>query len=179
MYKNLLFSIGLLFLLGLNSNLFQNSNLQNHNQRPAASYYKGGMAVYEKFDQIEPLFHLENDTTYIINFWATWCKPCVKELPYFEEYTKKHSNDKSKVILLSLDFPKQIESKLIPFVYKHDLQSEVNILLDGKFNKWIDRVSTEWSGVIPITYIYKKDNVKFIGEPIESLQELEKFVDSI
>ena len=37
------------------------------------------------FNSFEPHLHLENDTTYIINFWATWCIPCRKEMPAFEQ----------------------------------------------------------------------------------------------
>ena len=54
---------------------------------------------YEKFDDIAPLFNKNNDTTYVINFWATWCKPCVEELPYFEDLYAAYSDKKVKIIL--------------------------------------------------------------------------------
>ena len=168
--RSLWFFITLWFFIGIS---------QVSGQRPAASYYKSGMAFYEKFEEIEPLFHLDSDTTYIINFWATWCKPCVEELPYFEEFTEKHIKSKYKVILVSLDFPKQIDSRLVPYVKENKLQSEVVVLLDGKFNNWIDKVSPEWDGAIPVSYIYKRDKVTFVPEAVESLQELENIVDSI
>ena len=46
---------------------------------------------FATFEDFAPLLAKENDTTYVINFWATWCRPCIKEMPYFEEINKKYS----------------------------------------------------------------------------------------
>ena len=62
--------------------------------------------TYATFDEIEPIFNRQSDSTYVINFWATWCKPCVEELPYFEELNQNYSKEKVKVVLVSLDFEK-------------------------------------------------------------------------
>lgn len=144
---------------------------------PNADSYVDGIPVYEKFDGLEPLFRYDNDTTYVINFWASWCKPCIKELPYFEELNSQHANEKVKVVLVSLDFPKQVESNLVPFVKKKQLKSKVAVLLDGKYNNWIDKVSQDWSGAIPATYIYKKGQNLLIGEPFENLEELNEVIE--
>jgi thiol-disulfide isomerase/thioredoxin len=143
------------------------------NYYPAPTTYVKGIPIYDKFDDVAPIFSFNTDTTYVINFWATWCKPCVEELPYFEEITKDYKEKKVQVILVSLDFPRQIESKLVPFLEKNQLQSKVLMLKDGKFNDWIDRVSTQWDGAIPVTYIYKKDKKHFISHSVESKKELE------
>jgi len=145
---------------------------------PVPNRYLEGIPVYETFADIEPLFNLDNDTTYVINFWATWCKPCVKELPYFEELTAAHKEDKVKVVLVSLDFPKQLESRLVPFVKERDLQSEVLVLLDGKYNDWIDKVSTEWTGAIPATLFYQAEKKHFLGHSVESKEELETILNN-
>ena len=44
---------------------------------------------YDTYDSLSSAVFRNNDTTYVINFWATWCAPCVKELPYFESFNKK------------------------------------------------------------------------------------------
>ena len=143
---------------------------------PIPDSYAGEIPVYNKFDGIEPLFRFDNDTTYVVNFWATWCKPCIKELPYFEEFNNANSDNKVKVVLVSLDFPKQVESNLVPFVKKKELKSKVVVLLDGKYNDWIDKVSPEWSGAIPATYIYKGEQHQLISEPFDNLEELNNIV---
>ncbi len=140
---------------------------------PEPAAYVKGIPVYEEFGQIEPFLRFDNDTTYVINFWATWCKPCVEELPYFEEFARAYSGEKARVILISLDFPRQFESKLAPFVEERNLQATVIALADGRYNDWIDKVSTEWTGAIPATYIYKGGQSHFIGTPVKSMAELE------
>lgn len=135
--------------------------------------------IYEKFDELEPFFHLQNDTTYIINFWATWCKPCVAELPYFEQLHQQYKNDKVKVILVSLDFKKQIQSKLIPFIIKNKIQSKVVLLDDPKANQWIDKVDPAWDGAIPVSVVYKNDNRQFIGGEVADYAELENILLNI
>lgn len=139
----------------------------------------GQILVYENFADLEPLFNKQTDTTYVINFWATWCKPCVEELPYFEQLHDAHKNDKLKVILVSLDFPKHLESKLLPFVEKYQLKSDVIALTDIDFNSWIDKVSPEWSGAIPVTMVYNAREKKFINEQFADFKELNTIVQSL
>ena len=71
-----------------------------------------------KWPELESLLNSKTDTTYVINFWATWCKPCIKELPHFEALEKKFSGSKIKVILVSLDFKRQYDSTLMPYLVK-------------------------------------------------------------
>lgn len=137
--------------------------------------YIGDIPVYTKFEALEPLFHQKNDTTYVINFWATWCKPCVEELPYFEDLHKNYKDRKVRVILVSLDFPRQIEQKVLPFVEKHKLQSDVVVLAENGAN-FIDKVDPSWSGAIPVTVIYNAKDRKFIGEQLADYEELEEIV---
>lgn len=132
--------------------------------------------IYNAFEDITPLFEQQNDTTYVINFWSTWCAPCVKELPYFEELNAQYAPQKVKVLLISLDFPKQLETKLKPFLKKHNLQSELFVLTDPDANSWVNAVNPEWSGAIPATVIYKGAKKEFYEKSFEDLAELEAVV---
>ena len=132
--------------------------------------------IYESFDEMAHIFNHQNDTTYIINFWATWCKPCVEELPYFEDIHKKYSSQPVKVILVSLDFKTHIETKLLPFIKDNKLESEVISLIDSDANSWIDKVDTTWDGAIPVTIVYNKNKRKFIGEQFANHDELESIL---
>lgn len=113
------------------------------------------------FPEFEFLLHQKDEKVYVINFWATWCSPCIKELPAFEELREKYKNKGVEVILASLDFPEKLESKVQPFIKKHNLQSQVVLLDDVKSNAWIPKVDMGWSGAIPATLIYNKEQRKF------------------
>lgn len=113
------------------------------------------------------------DTVYVINFWATWCAPCVKELPYFEQLTEKYKNEAVKVILVSLDFKSKLQKELIPFVKKHQLKSEV-VISKNIDEEFINSVDKNWSGAIPATLVihYQKGVRKFYEQEF-TFQELE------
>lgn len=110
-----------------------------------------------KWNYIENLMNQKSDTLYVINFWATWCAPCVKELPYFDRLAAENKSAKLKVILISLDFKKQMESRIKPFVKEKNIQSKVVVLDEPNYNSWIDKVNPEWSGAIPATLIVGGD----------------------
>ncbi len=128
--------------------------------------------IYESFDEFEPLLKKEDDKIHVINFWATWCAPCIKEMPYFEKLQRKYP-DKVEVLFVSLDFRNQYESRLVPFIEKRDIQTPVVMLGDPKVNNWIDKVDPSWSGAIPATYFYHNDKQEFKEQEYHSLEELE------
>jgi len=136
----------------------------------------GHIAVYEKYDALAPALQQNNDTTYVINFWATWCKPCIEEMPYFEQLHEQYREKKVKVILVSLDFSRQLESKLLPFIADRKLQPEVIALTDNKYNEWIDKISPEWSGAIPITIVRKGNERRLVLEELPDYESLESIV---
>lgn len=109
---------------------------------------------------LEKLLATPGDTTYLINFWATWCQPCLEELPYLEEFNAKHAKDKVKVILISLDFASKLETKVKPLVQKKRLRSTVLLLNEPDQNAWIDKVDSQWSGAIPFTIMFNNDRKK-------------------
>jgi len=80
------------------------------------------------FDDLEPHLHFSNDTTYLVNFWASWCTPCVSELPAFESIREEYRDEKLKVLQVSLDFPGQVDTRLMPFLEKNGIRSEVLVL---------------------------------------------------
>ncbi len=129
------------------------------------------------FNQLEPLLNLQNDTTYIVNFWATWCTPCVHELPDFEQLAAEYKNDKVKFLLVSMDFPQQLETQVLPFIAEHKLKSEIVLLFDPNANVWINKVSPQWSGSIPATVVYNKNFRKF-HEGSYSYEELKSIIES-
>lgn len=130
--------------------------------------------VYD-FNTLEPLLYTERDKTYLINFWAMWCLPCVEELPYIQEYASK--NPDVEVILVSMDFPKDIETKLKPFLKKKNISSKVVLLDDPDANTWINKINPNWSGAIPYTIIFNKEKRFYYERSFENLRDIEDEVN--
>ena len=86
----------------------------------SAQWKRSDLNVLYKYEELEHIFQYDNDTTYLINFWATWCGPCVKEMPYFQELAEFYEGKPFKLILVSLDFEKHIDTRLITFLNKHN-----------------------------------------------------------
>ncbi len=106
-----------------------------------------------KITDLEKRIKNNSDTTYIVNFWATWCVPCVKELPAFDSIRDLYINKKVKMILVSMDFKEDLKTKLLPFLNTHHIKSEVVLLDEVNGNYFIPKVSSEWTGAIPATLI--------------------------
>lgn len=113
------------------------------------------------FSELETLLNKNDDRTYVINFWATWCKPCVEEMPYFQELHDSYAGKNLKVVLVSLDLPEDLDTKLKPFIEKHKLTPQVVLLDDPDENTWIPKVDESWSGALPATLIYNKNKRAF------------------
>ena len=145
------------------------SALQSQNVLGGAKDVK--LEVYD-FNDFKRFLNKANDTTYVINFWATWCTPCVKELPYFEKLNQKYIDKKVKVVLVSLDFPHLYETKLKPFIIENHLKSKVIALDDVDMNSWIPQINKNWSGSIPATIIYKNKTRQFYEQSF-TYEELE------
>lgn len=141
----------------------------------------GGLAVYN-FNEIEPMLNPENtnDTTYVFNFWATYCASCIKELPHFEEAGEKYAGDKVKIVLVSLDFKSKIESGVVPFIKRKNIKLPVVVLSDPDADAWIDKVDPSWNGNLPATLVVKGDKKEFYDKEF-TFEELDllitKFVE--
>jgi thiol-disulfide isomerase/thioredoxin len=130
-----------------------------------------------KFPQLERYLKSESDTLYVINFWATWCKPCVKELPYFENLQATYGSKNVKVLLISLDFKRQYETQLIPFIKKHGLKSTVMLIDEIDYDTWLGKVDETWSGAIPATlFINGKRGIRKFYEQEFTWEELENII---
>lgn len=144
-----------------------------------ASYSQNASVI--KITDLEKRIKNNSDTTYIVNFWATWCAPCVKELPDFDSIDITYRNNKVKVLLVSMDFKEDLKTKLLPFVALKKISSEVLLLDEVNGNYFIPKVSEQWSGAIPATLILnnqkkanhffeKKLNYEFLKTEIESIK---------
>ncbi|MBC6699445.1 TlpA disulfide reductase family protein [Hymenobacter puniceus] len=113
-----------------------------------------------RLPQLQQRLSQPNDTTYVVNFWATWCGPCVKELPYFEHLSRVYAGQKVKVLLVSTDYVSQLSKKVKPFIVKQKLRSEVVLLNETDPNTWMDKVDRQWSGALPFTLMINNKRQK-------------------
>lgn len=127
------------------------------------------------FETLEPLLYTDSDKIYVVNFWAMWCAPCVKELPLFQEYQNQNPN--VEVLLVSLDFPEDIETKLKPFLKKKGITSKVVLLDDPDSNSWIDKIDPNWSGSIPFTIIFNNKNRSYNEHEFKDIKDLENQIN--
>jgi thiol-disulfide isomerase/thioredoxin len=130
-----------------------------------------------KFDQLQELRQAPHDTLYVVNFWATWCKPCIKEMPYFEAAHTQYKDQPVRVILVSMDAVQDMQKRVMPCVQNRKLQSRLYLLDEPDGNTWIDRIEPKWSGAIPATMFFnnKRGQYEFIEREI-SEQELRELI---
>jgi thiol-disulfide isomerase/thioredoxin len=104
-------------------------------------------------NDMQHIIHENTDKTKVINFWATWCKPCIEELPHFEAINTNPEFENFEVILISLDFVEDLNTRVQKFVDKKELKSTIKLLDNVDYNSWIDKVDPSWSGAIPATLL--------------------------
>lgn len=109
------------------------------------------------FEQLQTLMQPHPDTVRVINFWATTCPPCIAEMPSFDRFHREYSVSKEsrkvvQVVFVSLDFKRDIQSKVIPFAKKRGFGAKIMCLGPPKSTE-IDGIDISWSGAIPATLI--------------------------
>jgi len=117
----------------------------------------------------------DNEKIKVINFWATWCAPCIEELPYFEKIGASYKNQLD-VILISLDEAKSITTAVQPFLENHQIRSKVLLLDDPYAAEWIPLVDHHWDGAIPVTLIISKNKKQFYNKAL-TYDELEDAIN--
>lgn len=118
------------------------------------------------------------DTMYVVNFWATWCAPCVKELPEFAAIEKENTGKPVKVLLVSLDFKEDYPHKLVSFIKKKKLQHEVIWLNETNANSFIPKIENSWQGSIPATLlVYPKNEYRNFWEGVIKASRLQTLID--
>ncbi len=150
--------IGLLFII-ISSNLYAQT------------------AEVIKFEAVNSLINQNSNKIQVINFWATWCVPCVKELPFFENLNKVDTN--VTVTLISLDFVDKVD-KVNSFLQRKEMKSTVLLLDEMDYNKWIEKVEKNWSGAIPATLILNPINGKrkFVEKELQE-GDLETLIEEV
>lgn len=106
----------------------------------------------------------------LVNFWATWCAPCVEEFPYIMKLNDKYEGE-FKLIFVSGDF-EEARDEAEAFLKKQGVDFETYFKV-GKDNEFITTISNEWTGALPFTIVYNKEGE--ISASWEGKADLETF----
>ena len=127
-------------------------------------------------DEFEKMASVDSDTLYLFNFWATWCKPCIEEMPYFERLAEEMKEEKFKIVFVSIDKPKQLD-KVQRFTEEKQLKSEVVLMDVGKPDVTIPRIDKSWDGTIPATlFVDNLNKTRLFYQREFSFEELKAIV---
>ncbi len=127
-----------------------------------------------KITEVEKMI-AESKTPMIVNVWATWCGPCLEELPYFQKEVKEHSKDSVQLLLVSLDFKEAFPRDIKKFVAKKKITDRVVWLDETDADYFCPKIDAKWSGAIPATlFINKKTGYRNFIEGKISHEELKK-----
>src|SRR5688500_17355903 len=140
----------------------------------------GGQEIKKiKITDLEKMI-AESKTPLIINFWATFCKPCMEEIPHFQKLGRKYEKDGVKLLLVSLDMKDAYPIQVNAFIKKKKIRIPTAWLDETNADYFCPRIDTPWSGVIPATlFINNRNNYrKFTEEPL-SEEQLEKEIIAI
>lgn len=132
-----------------------------------------------KLGRLQELIQNEKEQIQVINFWATWCAPCIKELPLFEKLNLNRKDVHVRLVSMDLDLDPDVE-KVRKFVVRKKIQSEVLILDETNPNQWIDKLEKSWSGALPATLFVnnKTGKRKFVEKELHE-GDLEKLIAEV
>lgn len=145
----------------------------------ASSAY-GQNARTVKLAELQALINKKSDDIHVINFWATWCGPCIKEMPLFEKLTADNKPG-VKVTLVSMDLDLNPDpEKVYKFITRKNIKSEVLLLDESDPDTWISKIDKEWSGSLPATIVInqKTGQRKFVGKELHE-GDLERLIAEV
>jgi len=132
-----------------------------------------------KLEDLQEILITPNKQIQVINFWATWCAPCVKEIPFFEKLNAE--NKEVAVTLVSMDYDLDPNpEKVNRFITRKKILSRVLILAETDPNSWIDKIDKDWGGALPATLIVntKTGKRKLVQKELHE-GELEKLINEV
>jgi thiol-disulfide isomerase/thioredoxin len=135
-----------------------------------------------KIEELEE-YITKSETPVVVSFWATYCVPCIKEIPYFQEVVAQYKEKEVKLLLVSLDFEESYPDKVSSFAIKRKFTSPIVWLDETNADYFCPKVDSKWSGVMPATlFINNKKGVRNFFEeeiPREKFEtELKKIINN-
>jgi len=121
----------------------------------------------------------ESKTPLIVSFWATFCKPCIEEIPYFQSAVNKHKKDSVSLLLVSLDLQEDY-AKIKPLAIKRKFTAPIVWLNETDADYFCPKVDSAWSGALPATlFVNNKTGYRKFYEAQVKEEKLEKEIMAI
>ncbi|HSP87800.1 MAG TPA: TlpA disulfide reductase family protein [Ignavibacteriaceae bacterium] len=125
-------------------------------QKETDNSYTGEIPVIDEV-WLKNKIEQRNGKPLFVNFWATWCVPCVEEFPDLVKIYNENKNSQFEFLSVSVDLPSEIETKVKPFLLKQEADFPVVVVEEKRSDEVINFINPEWSGAVPLTVIYNKD----------------------
>ncbi len=134
-----------------------------------------------KIDDVVKFYAAKNDTVYVVNFWATFCKPCIEEIPDFLRLVEKYKSKKVKLLLVSLDLPSYVSKKLPAFIKANNYKTNHAWLNETNADYFCPKIDEKWSGAIPSTIIVKnsKNYKRFFEAELTAMEFEQALVEAL
>ena len=117
------------------------------------------IVTLDKISDIDVIRKANSGKVVLINLWASWCKPCVEEFPDLVKLYRNYKNENFELILISLDFKEEVDSKVIPFLKENNIDfSTYYIDVKNNVEDIINYFDKKWEGAIPASFIYDRNN---------------------
>ena len=143
----------------------------------AGRMYSQEVKPLDKIKDIEQVKESAKGKVLLINFWASWCKPCVHEFPDLVKLYNDYKDKGFELVFISVDVPEDINSKVVPFLKDQKVDFTTYYNNFDKPEELINFIDKKWEGAIPSTYIYDKEGnltTHFLGS--KSYDDFEKEV---
>ncbi|HKQ76370.1 MAG TPA: redoxin domain-containing protein [Blastocatellia bacterium] len=92
----------------------------------------------------------------VLNFWATWCGPCVAEFPELVALDAQYRDKGVKLVGITADDPGDVQPKVIPFIKKQKVKFDIILQDTDDPQEMFDKINKDWPGVLPATFVYDK-----------------------
>jgi thiol-disulfide isomerase/thioredoxin len=120
------------------------------------------------------------DKPTIFNFWATFCKPCIEEIPYFQQLVKQYDSAGVRLVLVNLDAKALYPAKIKAFAQKRKFTAPIFFLDETDADKFCPAVDEKWSGAIPASlFVNNAKGYRAFFEEQLSRKELEQQIKNM
>lgn len=137
------------------------------------------IAIEHWFHDKPPVTSFEDGKIYVIEFWATWCGPCIASMPHLAEVQKKHADDLT-VVSVSDEDPETVEKFLDrerDGTTFREITSHYSLTTDPDGSVKVDYMRAAGEGGIPTAFIVGKTGViEWIGHPMRMDEPIEKIL---